>query len=775
MSPTLHVAGTVGRSQLRRHWRALVLLGLVAGLVGGVATAAFAGARRTATAYDRLVAVSDHPDAYVQLLEADDAVVEDVLTAPSVERAVDSLFVVGRHTEAPNVVLIPVQVGASPLPDPVVLRGRPADPAAPDEVVVSERMAGHLGVDVGGVWPYQALTHEEFGDLLRDRWEGTSSGFRVDLRVVGVARTPTDASMAEFAFLHGTPALHRSLDTGPGATHGIWVHLAPGASLDDLAADVPALAGLSARDGGMVIDFTEERRPLDRSVTVLVAGLVAFGAVTAVAGAVVVGQLVARGVQRTAADRRILRDLGLPERATVWVTVAAGGLAVAVAAVTATLVAVVGSRWTPVGVARSIEPHPGVDVHVPVVLAGAVLTALLVVGLSAVVGRRSPGPGRSVVRRPVAARLAALGSGPVPIIGAVLAFGSGSGRVGDGRSRSDRTAFAGVVAAVCGIVAVLVFSSSLDRLVEDPVRWGWTAHHDVQLPEPVRDRTYAALDEAPEVASYAEMLGATARVEERLVDAYWLETRKGDLAPAVIDGRMPAGPDEVALGPSLLEDLGLAVGDEVRVDGEVRRVVGTSLPFGRANRSSVTSGVLLGAPMDRSTAFTTALVRFADGVDHDEAAARLYGDLEYGAPDPPVDVLNLGALRPLPTVLAGVLAVIGVVALAQVALGIAARSRSDLAVLRSLGMSRRTSARTVLAATAIVGVLAAGLGVTLGLLTGRLSFRAVAATTDLATDAMAPATIGLVVVAVVVGVAVAGAVAGRRAVRTAPGAVLRAE
>src|SRR2546423_10773152 len=41
------------RSELGRRWKALVALGVIAGLAGGLALAAVAGARRTSTAYGR--------------------------------------------------------------------------------------------------------------------------------------------------------------------------------------------------------------------------------------------------------------------------------------------------------------------------------------------------------------------------------------------------------------------------------------------------------------------------------------------------------------------------------------------------------------------------------------------------------------------------------------------------------------------------------------------------------------------------------------------------
>src|SRR3954452_23558714 len=53
------------RSELGRRWRSLVVLGVIAGLAAGLAMAGAAGARRTATAYDRWRAATAAPDAIV--------------------------------------------------------------------------------------------------------------------------------------------------------------------------------------------------------------------------------------------------------------------------------------------------------------------------------------------------------------------------------------------------------------------------------------------------------------------------------------------------------------------------------------------------------------------------------------------------------------------------------------------------------------------------------------------------------------------------------------
>lgn len=52
-------------ADVRRRWRSLVVLGVLAGITAGLAMAAFAGARRTDTALARLDKVTNAPDAIV--------------------------------------------------------------------------------------------------------------------------------------------------------------------------------------------------------------------------------------------------------------------------------------------------------------------------------------------------------------------------------------------------------------------------------------------------------------------------------------------------------------------------------------------------------------------------------------------------------------------------------------------------------------------------------------------------------------------------------------
>src|SRR5437762_8174045 len=53
------------RSVLGRRWKALVALGVIAGIAAGLSLAAIAGARRTSTAYTRFRKATVAPDAIV--------------------------------------------------------------------------------------------------------------------------------------------------------------------------------------------------------------------------------------------------------------------------------------------------------------------------------------------------------------------------------------------------------------------------------------------------------------------------------------------------------------------------------------------------------------------------------------------------------------------------------------------------------------------------------------------------------------------------------------
>ena len=139
--------GLVVRAEARRRWVALLLVGLLVGVVGAAVTAAVAGARRSETAYDRLAERTGQPDATVFSFVGPDFL--DAATAqPEVESSWHHRAVVGQLLDSPSVTYLSVVAGP-PRPEglftPVTEDGRlPADDAV-DEVAVASRLAEEQG------------------------------------------------------------------------------------------------------------------------------------------------------------------------------------------------------------------------------------------------------------------------------------------------------------------------------------------------------------------------------------------------------------------------------------------------------------------------------------------------------------------------------------------------------------------------------------------------------------------------------------------------------
>jgi hypothetical protein len=176
------------------------------------------------------------------------------------------------------------------------------------------------------------------------------------------------------------------------------------------------------------------------------------------------------------------------------------------------------------------------------------------------------------------------------------------------------------------------------------------------------------------------------------------------------------------------------------------------------------------------------VVQVAAGLDI-ETVARSLDDDYPGAvsssenlPFPPAEVANLTNIRLLPVWLAIFVVLLGIATLLHVLLVTVSRRRSELAVLRSLGLTpRQTTTCLIWQALTITG-LGLIVGVPLGLVIGKAAWIAVADPIGVATDAAPPfATIGLASqVAVVITVLVAFG-PGRSAARPRPARSLRVE
>ena len=184
-------------AELRRGWRGLVTLAVIVGLVGAVALAALAGARRTSTSFDRFIEDSRNQDVLVFATDVRPADVAKLRTLPGVDaigyiRAMSVLHK-GDFLAAGGALDDSVFHSIARLR---IIEGRPVRTGATDEVVVGEALAKRLGLRVGGTLPLQSFTQAQIDAVTAGGDpQPVPAGPDLHLRIVGISRTPVDLSL----------------------------------------------------------------------------------------------------------------------------------------------------------------------------------------------------------------------------------------------------------------------------------------------------------------------------------------------------------------------------------------------------------------------------------------------------------------------------------------------------------------------------------------------------------------------------------------------------
>jgi hypothetical protein len=609
------------------------------------------------------------------------------------------------------------------------------------------------------------------------------------------------------------------------------VRLRPGASMAVFLRDADGLRqryGIHTGDY-VTVGLDAQVTATQRAIRPQALALAVFAALLALIGLAVTGQLLARQLALDAADFPVLRAIGqtrgwLAAEALLrlaLVTVAGGVIAVAAA--------VAASPLLPIGPARVAEPHPGLDADLPALAAGFAVVALVpLVALAPAAwraARRGGGSaGRGVEaaapRRPsalgtVLAGAALGGTGSATrAIGLRMAFDAGQGRT----AVPVRTALAGTAVAVGAVVAALVFGSSLIGLVATPARYGqnWNQLLDAGYADVPGKAAAALLDGVPGLTGYAAGENGELLVNNGLsVPAVAVDpVGSGTGYLTALTGRLPSGPGEIALGTQTLRALHRSVGQTVqvqvtwaggvpgpagtramRITGTVvlpafglPSLAGTDLGSGAVVATPLLSGITADTGCDGSiTCYNFFLLRYHDGTIPATAAATLAasaaqagcppGQCTVTADQRPGDIRDYAGIRDTPLILALVLALLAVGTLAHVLITGVRRRRRDLAVLKSLGLTR-SQLRAVVAWQATA--LAAGallIGVPAGVIAGRWTWAVFATAAGVSPQATVALPVVLLAVPVVT-LLLANMIAtfpGRVAARLRPATVLRTE
>ncbi len=777
------------RVDARTNWRAWLGVSLLVGILTGAAVAAFAGASRTQSSLSRFVRGTDAFDI--------------ALTNGSTPQSINRQFDFGEISHLPDVVeaakvayyngigttahgksfdqndlapLAPIEGGfASTINRPRVLHGRL--PRGVHEIALSTLAAEVLDARTG--------------DTLRITLTGPSTkGTPEPMTVSGVIAIqggfpPVTGGLPPLGLL--TSDYYRAHPD----TYTIYM-----ARLRDgtrgLSAFTRELARLSPNAPIVTSNRIEMTAAVQRGLDVQATALRLLGVVVAVLTILLLGQALARLATLEADDDDVLRELGFV-RAQLRMRAFGRGVVIGVgAAVVATVTAALLSLLTPVGVGRQAELHPGMAVNVAYLGAGLIAAFLFVVMISVIPAIWTSLPARRTRRAStrvttgarVGGALAAAGASTGAVAGVRMALEPGRGRT----SVPVRSTIVSAIVGVAVIAGVLGFSASLRRLLHEPHLYGW--NWDIQVGDlfapdlrPEANRLAARPEtEAVSAATIIRLHSGSV-----LFDTLAIDPLKGSTPPTVVEGRAPSAPDEIMVGTRTLEDLHRKVGDEVEFSAGDRtarlQVVGRGVLPEFAGAARFGEGAAMtydGARrlVGKQAVADVILVR----VRPDASGARLLRSLSNTRlgnvylPTKPSDLVDLGRVGGLPSVIAALLAIMSIATLAHALFSAARRRRRDLAILKVLGFRRRQVSATIAWQATVVAALAIVIGVPLGIALGRWGWKAFAQRVGVPDTPVTPvlAIVAVAVFAVVVAF-VTALIPARVAGRTRPAVALRAE
>lgn len=759
------------RAELRVRWRGWLGLALLIGLVGGLVTGLAAGARRTETAYQRLQEHSAPADLLVldtSLLTPGTGI--DLEEAAHLEGVVDSVLVhalLSVGGTADGRALPPFAVAAFSTSDRalgrtverrLLLEGRLPNPEAPGEILVSYEAARRYDLGPGSIFELDMIESdrlvEAFTPLLvtlTDRVSGRDTS-EVDLVEAGNARryrfvvTGIETSAMDFPPVPGTlvpmvfptPAFHERTGRHIGANPILLVRLDPDVSVPEYKAD------LERHNPGRPVVYSggvdDRAVTVQRSIDLQAKGLWFLALLVALAAMMIVAQLLVRQVALESDEQPALRALGMTPAQLLAVGAVRAAAISGAAGLLVIVVAGAVSPLFPLGTAAAAEPTPGFRPDPSALVIGAFGVALLTFGVSVLATRARitrqtrPQPPRSAggaVRRdgwfrhlPLTLRL-----------GGRLALDPGRGRT----AVPVRSTLASLSVAVGAAALALTVTASLDHLTDTPRLYGWV--WDAQIggvgsPDISEPLTAGLLDN-PAVDNVG--VGGIPQLEINgiRVDGYAVDDVQGSISAAVLDGRAPETAGEIALGTATLDDVGASVGDRVEVstgDRAVRmRVVGRSVFPNLGDAGQLGRGARLTfAGLERvapGSERTMVLVDFDDDASVSTEVANLRRALDvYPVYDDlrPTDLLNFGQGGTLTPAIAVVLSVVVAATLIHVLVTATRRRRRDLAIVKTLGLSRRQISATVAWQATVLCAAALLIGVPLGVAAGRAAWTLVA-------------------------------------------------
>src|SRR5215210_4860663 len=556
----------VAGRQRRQRRASQLALALVAGLIGAVAISLIAGSRRSSTAVDRYF---DTAPGYDLLVGSPSLDRERLLAVDGVELVAPSAYValnvVGDDGDGSSVDGVIVDF-SQPDGTRQVIRG--ALPGADEyAVAVDESFPAAFGVDVSDTIRVRMYALDQLDEITAGVYD--PRGPTYDFTVAAIGRIPQVIAQDETR----SPRHPGTTPSGVLVPIEFWndhhneyldFGLAYDVKLGDGETGIPSFVD-SVReltgDDELFIEPAEasgRRTAIEAPVALESRALLILGIATALAGVAVVMLLTRNENRRHHRDAVAFTSLGLTSRQRAVTAVLRVCPSACGAGLLAGSVAYALSGRFPIGIGRLVEPSPGWRFDPLVVVLGVGVVALLVAVSAALTVPRTRARARSGRGMAVWARIHKVGAPPSAAIGSQLAFGD------SGRGRSS--VWPGVAAGafvIAALGATSVWVAGVNSLYHEPGRHGFP--WDVAVGNSnfeLSNETLARLTSDPRfsastVTSYGQATLNAASVEALVIDP------AGKAPPVIIDGRLPSGDDEIALGVRLMRQLSVGLGDSV--------------------------------------------------------------------------------------------------------------------------------------------------------------------------------------------------------------------
>jgi hypothetical protein len=819
------------RATFGHRWSGLLGIVLLTGLLGGLSMGAIEAARTTESSPLDFAASTNAPDLFVLdgfynpaagLKGYNPELLRTIAHLPHVEK-VESEVGINVGPVEKNGEPLPASEGTGPDGSVnglgfnedriVVTQGRAANPNAANEFVLDSGTARAFGLHVG-----QTVTIGWIGNTQGDN----SLNFKVPrsqqikMKLVGVGAIDIDA-----LFQDQDSASSDQIEFFTTA----FTHKVLECCSDDMLSGITLQGGLQSPYFPKVeselravlpkgVPFTYVQAPdvlarAERTLKPESIALGVFGGIAGLAALLVGGQVIGRRIRLNTDDLDVLRALGANPTMTVGDGLIGTLGAIFLGTLLAGAVAVGLSPLGPLGPVGALTPL-ALRVDWTVVGLGMAVLAIALGALAVVVAFRTA-PHRVVTRlereraSSVVRAATAAGLPPAAVTGIRFALEPGVGR----KSVPVRSAILGAALAVVVVISTITFGSSMNTLVSHPALYGWNWSDEIDggggLGDIPAHNVARLLDADPSVGGWTGVYFSTLQIDRLNVPVLG-GSPDAAVGPRLLSGHAFDGINQIVLGASTLTQLHKHVGDTVTVGAPgtgltTLQIVGTatlpSIGVAGSSHLEMGTGALLSytlIPPKARNVFdvqqpgpNAVLVRFKKGTNPATATASLQaivrknpqikgdGGSVVGV-ERPAEILNYRTLGTTPTLLGVALAAGAVIALGLTLVTSVRRRRTDLALLKSLGFTKRQLASAIAWQASVAVGIGCVIGIPLGIALGRFLWDLFVRQINAVPDPTIPATsIVLIGVGALILANLVAAVPGRLAARTPTAQLLRSE